>query len=194
MTLGNGSDLCNFSCHDIIIKNCLLEELLGLTIVNDLDFSDHISNIRKTANQKLNVLFRVSANMNLGKCTLLINSFIKSHFSYCPVSWMFCNQKIKKKVNKIKERYLRLMTNNYEQRYEEHLDLTNEISPNQRCLNSLMTEVCKYLNRLSPDIMDDILAVSKHQYKTDIGPKLIDLVEIQLHIELIRHGTYCPAK
>ena len=125
MTLGNGSDLCNFSCHDIIIKNCLLEELLGVTIVNDLDFSDHISNIRKTANQKLNVLFRVSANMNLGKCTLLINSFIKSHFSYCPVIWMFYNQKIKKKVNEIKELYLRLMTNNYKQRYEEHLDLTN---------------------------------------------------------------------
>ena len=102
-----------------------MEELLGLTIVNDLDFSDHISNIRKTANQKLNVSFRVLANMNLGKCTLLINSFIKSHFSYCPVIWMFCNQKIKKKVNEIKELYLRLMTNNYEQRYEEHLDLTN---------------------------------------------------------------------
>ena len=194
MTLGNGSDLCNFSCHDIIIKNCLLEELLGLTIINNLDFSDHISNIRKTANQKLNALFRVSANMNLGKCTLLINSFIKSHFSYCPVIWMFCNQKIKKKVNEIKERYLRLMTNNYEQSYEGHLDLTNEISSHQRCLNSLMTEVCKYLNTFSPDIMNDILAVSKHQYKTDIGPKLIDLVEIQLHIELIRHGTYCPAK
>ena len=194
MTLGNGSDLCNFSCHDIIIKNCLLEELLGLTIINNLDFSDHISNIRKTANQKLNALFRVSANMNLGKCTLLINSFIKSHFSYCPVIWMFCNQKIKKKVNEIKERYLRLMTNNYEQSYEGHLDLTNEISPHQRCLNSLMTEVCKYLNTFSPDIMNDILAVSKHQYKTDIGPKLIDLVEIQLHIELIKHGTYCPAK
>ena len=66
MTLGNGSDLCHFSCHDIIIKNCLLEELLGLTIVNNLDFSDHISNICKTANQKLNALFRVSANMNSG--------------------------------------------------------------------------------------------------------------------------------
>ena len=44
-------------------------------------------------------------------------------------------------VNKIKERYLCLMKNNYELSYEELLDLANEISPHQRCLNSLMTKV-----------------------------------------------------
>ena len=43
-----------------------------------------------------------------------------------------------RKVSKIQELYLRLMTNNYELSYEELLDLTNEISPHQRCLNSLM--------------------------------------------------------
>ena len=54
----------------------------------------------QTANQKLNALFRVSSdNMNSDKC------------------------------NKIQERYLRLMTNNYGVSYDELLDLTNEISP-----------------------------------------------------------------
>ena len=56
------------------------------------------------------------------------------------------------------------MTHNYELSYEELLDLTNEISPHPRCLNSLMTEVYKRLHALSPDIMNDILPVSKHQY------------------------------
>ena len=71
-----------------------------------------------------------------------------------------------KKVNKIQERYLRLMTNNCDLSYEELLNLTNEISPHQRCLNSQMSEVCKCLNGLLPDIMNDILAVSKHRYNT----------------------------
>ena len=44
----------------IIIKNILLKNILGLTMNNNLDFSDHISYIRKTANQKLNALFRES--------------------------------------------------------------------------------------------------------------------------------------
>ena len=140
--------------------------MLRCTIDNNLDFSDHISNICKTANQKLNALFRVSGNMNSNKCSLLINSFIKFHFSYFPLFWMFCNRKSMKKVTKIQERYLRLMTNNYELRYEEFLDLTKEISPHQRSLNSLMTEVYKCLNGLPPDIMNDLLAVSKHRYNT----------------------------
>ena len=63
MTLGNGNNLCYFSCDDIISKNSLSEKMLALTI-NNLDFSDHISDICKTANKKLNASFRVSANMN----------------------------------------------------------------------------------------------------------------------------------
>ena len=44
-----------------------------------------------------------------------------------------------KSVNKIQERYLRLMTNNYKLSYKELFDLTNKISAHQRCINSLMT-------------------------------------------------------
>ena len=41
----------------------LKEKMLGLIIDNNLDFSDHISNIYKAANQKLNALFRASARI-----------------------------------------------------------------------------------------------------------------------------------
>ena len=58
------------------------------------------------------------------------------------------------------------MTNNYELSHEEHLDLTNRISPHQRCSDSLTTEVYECLHGLSPDIMNDILTVSKHRYNT----------------------------
>ena len=129
-----GATLCNFSCDDLIIKNSLSEKILGL-IIDNADFSDHISNICTNANHKLNALFRVSA-----KCSLLTNYFIKSHFSYFPLIWMFCNWKNIKKVNKIKERYLHLMTNNCKLNYEELL----EIPPHQRFLNSQMTEVYKF--------------------------------------------------
>ena len=140
--------------------------MLGLTIGNNLDFSDHISNTCKTTNQNPNALFRVSANMISDKCTLLINFFIKFHFSYCLLIWKFCHRKSRKRVKKIQERYLSLMTNNCKLSYKELLDLTNEISLHQPCLNSLMTEVCKRLNGISPGIMNDKLIVSKHWYNT----------------------------
>ena len=59
------------------------------------------------------------------------------------------------------------MTDNYElSKVELSLYLTNEISPRQRCLNSLMTEVYKYLNRFSPHILKNVLTVLKHGYNT----------------------------
>ena len=83
--------------------------------------------------------------------SLLCNSFIKSHFSYCPLIWKFCNQKSMKKGNKMQER---LMTKNYKLSEKEFLDLTNEISSHLRCLNSLMTEIYWCLRGLSPNIMN----------------------------------------
>ena len=45
MTLGNDNNLCDFSSDDIIIKNSLSQKILGLTTDDNLDFSDHISNV-----------------------------------------------------------------------------------------------------------------------------------------------------
>ena len=58
------TNLCNFTCDDIIIRNSLLEKILGLIIDNNLDFSDYISNICETASQKLNALFRETARVS----------------------------------------------------------------------------------------------------------------------------------
>ena len=58
------------------------------------------------------------------------------------------------------------MTKNYELNCAELLNLTNEISPHQRWLNSLITEVYKYLNELSADITNDVLIVSERQLNT----------------------------
>lgn len=137
----------NFSCDNVIIKSSLSETILWLTIESNLDFSDH---------------------MNSDKCSLLINSFIKSYFSYSPLIQLFCNRKSMKKHNKIQERYLCLIANNYEVSYEKLLDLTDiiEKSPHQQYINSLKNEVQKYLNGLSPDFMNDVFGVSKHQYST----------------------------
>ena len=51
---------------------------------------------------------------------------------------------------------------NYELSYEELLERPRH----QGCLTSPMTEVYKFLHGISPDIMNDALAVLKRQYNT----------------------------
>ena len=90
------------------------------------------------------------------------------------------------------------MTNSYKLSYEELLDLTNKISPYQWCLNSLLTEVNKWLNGLSPDIHLQFQStgtiVENIIFLWLIIPKLMDMVEIQFHIKLIKYGIYYPVK
>ena len=92
-----------------------------------------------------------------------IPSFIISYFSYCPLIWMFCSKKCTKKINAVHERSLRIIRNEslYPLLLEEE---THQTTFHQRCINSLMIEVYKYLNGHSPDIMNDIFKLRENTY------------------------------
>ena len=151
-------------CNGTLLKNSSQEKILGVTIDNKLSFDEHIRNICKTANLKLNALLRISRYLTQEQKKLISTSFIKSHFSYCPLIWMFCSKKSMKKINSIHERSLRLLLNDYESTFDLLLEKSHEISVHQNCINSLMIEVYKYLNGLSPDIMNEIFILRKNSY------------------------------
>ena len=45
---------------------------------------------------------------------ILINSFAYSNFNYCPLVWHFCPKKSMRKIEKIHERCLRIILDDYE--------------------------------------------------------------------------------
>ena len=99
-------------CNDITLKHSSHENILGVTIDNKLSFDEHIINICKTANKKLNALSRINHYMNQNQKEILLPSFIISHFSYCPLIWLCCFKKFVKKTNAIiHERSLRIILN-----------------------------------------------------------------------------------
>ena len=94
--------------NHIQIENNTSEKLLGVTIDSDLKFDIHINNLCKKATQKLNALARISGYMDSSKKITILKAFITSHFSYCPLVWMFHSRKINK-INRIHERSIRLV-------------------------------------------------------------------------------------
>ena len=48
----------------------------------------------------------------------MISSFVYSSFNYCPPVWYFCSCESSKKIEKIKQRCLRLVLDDYESDYE----------------------------------------------------------------------------
>ena len=163
MVLGTNDNI-DFTYNQVVIKNSSQVKILGILIDNKLSFKTHINQICKVANQKLNAINRVSGYMSQYKRKLLTTSFIKSQFNYCPLIWMFCSKQSMDKINKIHERTMRLVINDYSSDFHHLLNLTNDISVHQRCINSLMTEVYKYINGLSPDLMNDVFTLRENKY------------------------------
>ena len=66
------------------------EKLLGILLDSKLSFDSHITPLCKKAVQKLRALARISHYLTQDKKLLLLNSVVKSQFSYCPLIWIGC--------------------------------------------------------------------------------------------------------
>ena len=116
LTFGTSQDDIKITVGEAIVKESSEEKLLGVIIDKNLIFKSHASNLCKKASQRT----RVSAFVNPDKLRLLMNSFIKSQLSYCPLIWMFHDRALNAKVNKIQERALRIVYKNSHADYSIH--------------------------------------------------------------------------
>ena len=76
----------------------------------------------KQLTKKLSALSRINHYMKQNQKEMLLSFFIISHFSYCPLIWMFCSKKSTKKINAVHERSLQIILNDYESPYPLQLE------------------------------------------------------------------------
>ena len=77
---------------------------------------------------------------------------------------MFSSKGCYKRVNKIHERSLRLILNDYKLSFDSLRSTLNEKTIHQRCINNLLTEAYEYLNGYSPDLMNDGFYLRQNHY------------------------------
>ena len=124
-------------------------KLLGVTIDFELKFNSHISNIckKKASSRQLNVLKRLGKYLNkLDKLTIY-HSFILSNFNFCPLSRHFCSEANTNKIEKIQERALRFIYNDYNSTYENLLIVSKLPTLKVRRLRTMAIEVYKILHQ-----------------------------------------------
>ena len=159
MVLGDPNCTYNFTWNVTTIESSKEEKVIGIAIDDKLTFTSHLGNIIKKANQKLHALSRVKFCMGSEQNKLIMSSFIKSQFSYCPLIWMFCSRTSMNKLNNIHEKCLRLLTNDHDSNFNGQLESFHELSICKTCINFLMIEVFKCLHGLSHKLMTDIFTL-----------------------------------
>ena len=83
------------------VGNSKYEKLLEVKVDHELNFNEHVSSSCRKASQKLNALSRIASCMTFDQRRLILNSFITTHFLYCPIVWMFNSRKLSEKLNHI---------------------------------------------------------------------------------------------
>ena len=134
-------------------------KLLGVDIDFNLTFDNHIQNICKKAGQQLNVQRRIGKNLcKLSRMTIF-HTFIISNFNFCPLSWHFCSKSNTNKIEKIQERALRFVYDDYNSLYTELLSKACLPILETRRIRTMAIETFKILNGLAPPVLSDLLII-----------------------------------
>ena len=103
------------------IKTWTQVKALGVMLDSKLNFNHHVSAKCTKAARQLNALARISRCLSTSSRMIIYNSFINSNFNYCPIVWHLCGKNNGDKIEKIRERALRIIYRNYDSLYSELL-------------------------------------------------------------------------
>ena len=139
-------------------------KLLGTDIDYLLKFDNHITLICRKASQQLNALKRLGPYLSrLNKLTIL-HTFILSNFNFCPLSWHFCSMKNTRKIEKVQERALRFVYDDFKSSYDDLLAKAKLPSLYTNRCRTLAIETFKIVNGLAPQCLLDLVKVKSNKY------------------------------
>ena len=158
-SFGN-SEFCSLKIGDQFIQessnNNENRKLLGIILDKKLNFDDQIEYLCKKATSKLQAVKRISNFLTRDKLKLIINSFVLSHFYYCPLVWMNCSRLSNAKINRIHERTLRLIYRDYTSEFKQLLLEDKSVTFHQKNRQTLAIEIFKTKNGLNPSFMKQV--------------------------------------
>ena len=101
-------------------------------------------------------MIRSSNYVDVEKLRVVMNAFVVSQFSYCPLIWMCHDRSVNKKINKIHERATRIAYKDSCSNLEELLTKGNTVSIHHKNLQLLTTEIFKTQRNLNPSFINQV--------------------------------------
>ena len=151
-----------------IIWESKQEKLLGVKIDKGLKFDAHVKTICDNASAKVTALSRLIRIVSMEKKKTLMNAFVESQFSHCPLVWMFCfSRKLNTRINHIHERGLRIVYQDYTSSFDELLKMNNSVCIHHRNIQLVAILMFKVKNGLCPEIMKDLFQFNTNPNNTN---------------------------
>ena len=163
----------------------------------------HVEDICKKASRKVHALARVTPYTTVSKRRILMNTFFRSQFSYCPLEWMCHSRTLNNKINRLHEWCLRIVYNDKLSSFQNLLDKSRSVSVHTRNLQTFAVEMYKVSKGIALKIIADIFNCNSRanydlRYQSEfsrplvksafnatetisyLGPRIWDLVPLQI--------------
>ena len=146
------------------IKPSSSVKLLGVDIDNKLNFRKHIKTLCRKAGAKLNAIKRLGSYLKEKDRKLLVTAHVTSQFNYSSIVWHFGGLTEVHKMEKLHERCIRYIYNEYNKNYFDLLyenDLTTLFGKRTR---EMCCETYKTIHGLNAAYMKDIFEDRPSKY------------------------------
>jgi hypothetical protein len=152
----HNNDTLSFKVGNSNITSESHVKLLGINIDNSLNFDYHVDYVCKKAGKQINAIKRLTNLLDVESKLKIFNSYVYSNFNYCPTVYNTFSTKQTKKLEKLYERGLRFVFNDFDSPYKDilqrnkgkHLALTH--------LHQLVEQVYKIINNIAPPFSTDV--------------------------------------
>ena len=162
---GRHPDLHSINIAGSEITTEKIVNLLGIDIDFKLNFNNHISTLCKKSAGQLNAICRMGKHIKTREKEVLIQSFIQANFNYCPLVWFFTSPGSLRKIERIQERALRILFDDYTNDAQFLLDKANKTTFLIKQHKNLAIEIFKTLNNLNPSYMKSIFTKNENPYR-----------------------------
>ena len=149
-----------------MIKSEETVKLLRVTLDYRLDVDSHILNLCKKAATQVNVRKRVQVLIGFKEKQILVQSFVYSNFTYCPLVWYFSSSKSLQKIEQLQECDLRFLYNEYTSSYNDLLLKSNKCTMLIARQRILCIEIFKTVQLLNPPFMQNIFELRSSHYSS----------------------------
>ena len=138
--------------------------LLGVTLDKNLNFNSHTSILCRKAASQLAVLQRLSGYLDFKARMAIFRCFILSHFNYCNLVWHFCGATNTAKLERLQHRALKFVYQDWSSSYEDLLKKAKLPTLELSRTRSILLEVYKAVNHISPSFMWDLFTQKQNRY------------------------------
>ena len=139
-------------------------KLLGVTINDKLNFSEHINITCEKASQRIRVLMRLRNFVPMTAKLQLFKAAVPPYLTYCHHTWHFCCASDKRKVEHVQERGLRAVFKDSKSTYDQLLKQANLTTLYERRLHDIACMMYKVRYDLCPQSIKNLFLVKSSTY------------------------------